>query len=79
MYARVNFFYCVSSTLVVLCGGKFFCKKKCNSSGQKDNAETAPVLKKIYIMNNASDVLVGYFFSVVRGVVNMAYFQLMHV
>ena len=62
--------------------GKFFGgKKKCISSGQKANADTMPVLKKIHDVNEhiMSDVLPGYFFSDVKGVVNMARFQLMHV
>ena len=63
------FYYCLSSTPVVLCGRTFFCKKKCSSSGQKDNTENVSI---------ASDIMPGYFFSVVKGIVNMACFQLMH-
>ena len=37
--------YPVHSLYYVL-GKFFFCKKKCSSSGQNDNAETVPVLKE---------------------------------
>ena len=52
-YARANLF-----SLFIQCPihwlyyveESFFCKKKCSSSGQKDNRETVPVLKKIYYL-----------------------------
>ena len=57
--------------------GKVFHKKKWSSSGYNNNSETLPILW--YTLTIVSHVSPRYFLSLVKGVVNMAHFQLMHV